>query len=794
MSYPGERTVIAPGPPLAHTPRILAGALRVVDAGPRLLYRTALVSLTGTALVAIAIALCVRPAGHLLKPQKELILAALAALFLAGLLVLAGLIRPADRRAAVLDRVVLPEQRAAIWLALAVWFPLVLIVVYFRACGTLPLSVVWISFGYLDKRWVTASYLLAALAPMLLLVTSARVLEAGRAHPDSWRSWLAGLAPRRHPPAQADPEGPASPPSPADAVRPRFRWARLVGVATSVLTAVGLAYYFYGPPWYLNRTAGSIGIGYQEDVFLSGFQAISKGAIPYIGPASIQYGPGAQLLSYLYMRHVAAFSVVGFRESWAMFQWAGASIFFVVFFLALGYGRGLAAALLSALIYPALQLIGFFPGRGYTGFFGWANPLRYAGAFALILLLPAVIKRAPSRRGLAGAAALGVLWGAFSYIAQENLIAGAVGALALAALLLFSGTSSWRSVRATLLAVLAGFIVSWLPALAYYTAKGQLARFVYLYFLITRAVAEGYSNTPYGGFRPSRGEAVTDAPWHTMYYALPFILAILALLAVVQFRPFRIAAEWSRERIVLAAVLLTTILMYQDALLRSDADHLAGTLLVVPALVVTAATVLPRLIGAHRRATLVLAGAAIVAASFLLLPYHAYKLASVRAEAEAPYIDRQRLAADLVLSAPRTVAGQRVGPGLVGTRLCCQHKAERMSQFLLLMNQIHAIVGDRTTYVVGFPNGYPGIVYFVANLTPAPVPIDLNTMVFTEPQRLAYLATFRRSVLPQTQALVTRYLSADEARYFLRRYPHARVITLRYRRNPYYVLLSSRRE
>ena len=43
-----------------------------------------------------------------------------------------------------------------------------------------------------------------------------------------------------------------------------------------------------------------------------------------------------------------------------MFEWVGATIFFVVLFLALGYGRGLAASLMSALIYPALQLVGFF--------------------------------------------------------------------------------------------------------------------------------------------------------------------------------------------------------------------------------------------------------------------------------------------------------------------------------------------------------------------------------------------------------------------------------------------------
>ena len=109
-----------------------------------------------------------------------------------------------------------------------------------------------------------------------------------------------------------------------------------------VLTSIAIAWYFYGPPWYLSQP-GAGGIGVQEDVFLSGFQAISKGAIPYIGPASVQYGPGVQLLSYLYMRHIGTFSVVGFRESWAIFQWVGATILFVVFFLAFGYLRGLVS-------------------------------------------------------------------------------------------------------------------------------------------------------------------------------------------------------------------------------------------------------------------------------------------------------------------------------------------------------------------------------------------------------------------------------------------------------------------
>jgi hypothetical protein len=46
-------------------------------------------------------------------------------------------------------------------------------------------------------------------------------------------------------------------------------------------------------------------------------------------------------------------------------------------------GRGLAASLLSALVYPVLQLMGFLPGGTYAGYYGWANPLRYAGAIYL---------------------------------------------------------------------------------------------------------------------------------------------------------------------------------------------------------------------------------------------------------------------------------------------------------------------------------------------------------------------------------------------------------------------------
>jgi hypothetical protein len=810
--------MITEEPQPARAPRtraqaLLGRALQIVADGPRPFFVAALVSLSATCLLAIAIALEIRPAGPLPGAQRDEIIISLAALGMVGVITLVMVLVPAPVRGALADRYLAPAQRAAIWLALALWFPLLCAVAYYRAKAALPLTQVWINFGYTDKRWLTAAYLIGALAPMVLLVGATRVLEAGRAKPATWRAWLRDLAPRRRPGTvtasavvaetgtdiraggrAAGDEGL----TPALLRRrgPGLRLTAGLRITAGLLTALGLAYYFTGPPWYLNRVAGSNSLLYQEDVYLTGFQAISRGAVPYIGPAAIQYGPGSQWFAYEYMRHLAAFSVVGFRESWATFEWVGVSILFVVFFLALGYVRGLVAVLLSALIYPAMHQLEFVPGAAYSGLFAWASPLRYAGAISLLLLLPAAIRRAPAWRGLAGAFVLGLLWGLLSYVAQENLAAGAVGALVLAALLLFSGTAAVRSVVTSLVAVLSGFIVSWLPVVVFYAGKGLLGRFLYLYFLDPRAVAEGYSNTPWGGVHPTGGEALLDAPWAHMYYALPFVLAVLALLAVVKFGPFRVATEWSKDRIMLVSCLVTTILLYQGAMLRADADHLTGTMFAVPVLVVAVATVLPRLLGGRQLLTVGLAGVLIFATSLLLLPVKSYEFSSIGGQAAAPILDRQRLAAERFRPAPLTVADQRVGPGLWNRWNCCQTVRTPMKILVGLANHLHAIIGNRVTYVENFMAGYPGAIYFVADLRPAPTPLDLGTMVFTKQQEASYLAYFRTSVLPETQALVTDTIHSVQARDFERHYPDYQLVQLHWvhqRGHPYlyWVLLST---
>jgi hypothetical protein len=753
--------------------------LRIVDEGPRPFYRAAIVSLAVTSVLAMTIAALKRPPGAFPRPQRDMIAGALAALCLSTVLGIASIaMARRSRPAARLDRLVAPRERAAIWLALAAWFPFLLVVVFFRAEATFPQSVQWLYYGFTDKRWVSACYLLGVLGPMIFLTTAARVLTVGRGHPPTWRAWFAGLFQRYGGAASDLPGAELASDAPGELTgRRRSRAGRILTVAAGLATAFGLAWYFFGPPWYLTQNTSMVTP--QEDLWLNGFQAIARGHLPYTGAAAIQYGPGTQSAAYWLMSHVTSFSVVGFREAWALFTWAGASILFAVFFLAFGYARGLAVSLLSSLVYPALHQIAFRAGGTFDGFWGWANPLRYAGMIALVLLLPAVVRRSPSWRGAAAGAAIGVLWGVTSYLAQENLIAGAVGALLVGALLMLSGTSSWRAVRTALAATLAGFLLVWLPVLAFYAVHSDLGQFLRLYFLLPRALEQGFGNTSWSG-----GSSLT-----TIFYALPFLLAVFAFLAVFQVRPVRIAADWSQERVRLVVTLVTTVLLFQGALLRSDSSDLTAAMLMVPALVIMTATVLPWQLGAQRRATAAIVGVAVVVASFALLPYQAFAWTSVRSAAEAPYLDRQELAAAPRPSMPETLAATRIGAGLDSAPLCCQGPHVPMPVVVGLMNRIHAIIGSRTTYVADVPRGYPGLVYFVADLTPAPVLDDKYNTILNKPQLMAYMAYFRASVLPNTQALVTEFLSTPEARFFLQRYPGARRIRLHFGREPYYVLL-----
>jgi hypothetical protein len=181
-------------PPSGRAARWLDRTLRLVDEGPRPFYRAAIVSLGVTSALAMGVVALIGPHDSPTGPRLLIINGALAGLSLSAALGLVSL-ATAGRSGltAWLDRLVAPRERAAIWLALAAWFPLLLVVVYYRARATIPPPVRYVYFPFDDKRWETAAYLLGVLAPVILLTMAARVLLIARGRPPTWRAWFTGL-------------------------------------------------------------------------------------------------------------------------------------------------------------------------------------------------------------------------------------------------------------------------------------------------------------------------------------------------------------------------------------------------------------------------------------------------------------------------------------------------------------------------------------------------------------------------------------------------------------------------
>jgi len=444
----------------------------------------------------------------------------------------------------------------------------------------------WYGYGFLNKRWIFTFYWVAA-ATFLLF--------------PSFFSYL--LKPQARTTPAPLPAGDA-----ADSARstgsahPSRAWLRGAGKMALALT---LAWFFAGPPWHLERHHRPI--DFHEQVHLGPLQAIDKGYLPYIGPASTQYGPGSQLATYLFMKGVGHFDIVGFREGTALLHLVTMIGFCLIAFSLLNVWPAVVVLLLG-LAYSPLDFFLWGPDGTFAGFYGWGNGCRYLGVLIVIAGL-AWLAQSERKRWVTICLALGLgfVWGLFSWLAQENLSSTVMGAGLLMILLWLTGTASPRTLLHLGFSVCCGFVVFWAPVLSYYASHGAAREFVRFYFLVPTMVVRGFSNTPW----PKTDTLEANA----FYFMGPFLI-IVGMCTLCDPRKLRLIRPLPPARVRLLGFLLALVASYPSALFRSDSSHLLNTLIALPFVIFLACWDLPNWLAAGRPARWTLRIAAILVAFY----------------------------------------------------------------------------------------------------------------------------------------------------------------------------------
>lgn len=602
----------------------------------------------------------------------------------------------------------------------------------------------WRTYPYFNKRWLSALYAIA--------ITTFLVLPLWI---DRWRR------------GPVDRAVDASEPGPR-----RSRWW-LVGLQIAALiTAV---WYLDGPPW--NIATHHRAIDFHEQVHLGPLQAIAKGYLPYIGPASTQYGPGAQLAIYSYMRLTDQFNLVGFREAFLLVHLVSA---IVLALLARAHAGPRAAwlVLLLALICSPLRLFAFggdgSPGESY----GWGNAARYLAALAVVPSAAVLLTRDVKHSRLS-AVTLGVVWGVLAWFAQENLASVITGGSLLALLLVgASATTSRRLIQVTE-TIAGGFAVVWVPLLSWYAMHGQLQAFVSNYAILPRAVAAGFQNTWF-----NEG---SSNPLARAFHYTPAVAIVIGVLTLWDVREWRVRLL-NRDHIRLLSFVAVLLACFQGALYRSDSLHTLNVLIALPFVLVLAFRDLPSWIASTWTGRAA-ARLAIVAGAMWLFPLTPQLTAAYDWILFPPSMKFASHPAPPIRAADSGIAFARATAGLSDEATVAGAGTGAMRKFLEDASALHDLVGTRRTFVESAGPYFTGLLYFMADITPAPFLYDIETMMFNDRQQNAAWSYFQTR-LPDIDCVITVSPDTFETRLFRSANPSARTYVRQVGEASLYVIMN----
>ena len=599
----------------------------------------------------------------------------------------------------------------------------------------------WFGYGFLNKRWLFTLYWLAV-ATFLIFPHAFGYL----------------LKPRSAPALLPESLGAGAMQAPSTRSTPGLlTWFQR---GSKLLLALSLAWFLAGPPWHLDRQHRPI--DWHEQVHLGPLQAIDKGFLPYIGPGSTQYGPGSQLVTYLFMKAVGHFDIVGFREATALLHLVTMVGFCLIAFSLLDLWQA-AAVLLLGLAYSPLLFFQWAPDGTLGGFYGWGNGCRYLGVLIVIAGLAWLAQPGRKRWMMTWPAwALGLLWGLFSWLAQENLSSTLMGAGLLMSLLWLSETATPRTLLRLGLNVSLGFVVFWAPILSYYAAHGAVGEFVRFYFLVPSMVVRGFSNTPWAPTETLQANA--------FYFTTPFLI-IAALFTLGDPRTLRLRRPLNAAQVRLLGFLCALAASYPASLFRSDGSHLMNTFIALPFVIFLTFWDMPNWLAAAWPARWAWRIATVLVVFYLFpLSIFFHEIVARVSQPMAKFAEQKAPPARPIdyrppfLRATRYLSDEPIVADSVGDI--------PMRSFLEYLDGLRSLIGTRRTYIQSFPGTAAAFPYFMMDLTPAPHLVDRDMLMINAEMRDEAVEYFREHVA-ECDALITPDLNSDEVAVFRAAYPNA---------------------
>lgn len=603
------------------------------------------------------------------------------------------------------------------------------------------------TYPFLNKRWLVALYLWLLGTSLLLPSAIDRLLREATVPP---------------PPAAAR----------SSTRMESLRW--WLGLA---LTLTVVAFLFL-PPWHIDLR--HLKIDFHEQVHLGGLQAIDKGYVPYVGPASTQYGPGSQLLEYLFMKATGHFDIVSFREAQVALHVATFAAVCTLTYTLAGFWTTMLVVVLGIGFSP-LMFFQFAGDRVINGWWGWGNSARYLGAVVTVLAAAAVLIRSKHTERIRSTIAIGALWGFCAWVSQENLSSTVLALGMLLSLLWATETVPPALIRRTCGHLAAGFAAIWLPLLVYYALHGVAGQFLHNYTTVPRAVAMGFSNTWW-----SEGPADRRAP---AFYFTSLLVVVLGIGTLRDGAALRLRRALDRRQVLFLACVCTLAATYMTSLYRSDAAHLTNTLLPLPLVLALGFRDWPEWIARSGF------GRTVVRIAFVAGALYLYPLADVVTNVYGTVFEGPWL--HLVEHAPEPPPGVQDDPRIPFKR-ATKYLADEplvadgsvpMRTFLEEATAVRELIGTRKTYVESFPTLYTGVIYFMLDLTPASYQYDQETLVINDEIRAEAYRYFRQHVR-DVEAVVTRSTESREAQIFFVAHPEARIIPRKLAQYPYVVLIA----